>query len=87
MVNANGPVEVMTDKSYHGRQVVRNIEEAGIRTYISEPDRGAQRWTDQSVEQKAAYRNWRRVKRGAKLQRHEESGWNESMPIFMKQGE
>ncbi len=71
MVNANGPVEVVTDKGYHSREVVRKIEEAGIRTYISEPDRGAQRWIDQSAEQTAVYGNRRRVKgeRGAKLQR------------------
>ena len=71
MVNANGPVEVVTDKGYHSREVVRKIGEAGIRTYISEPDRGAQRWIDQSAAQKAVYGNRRRVKgeRGAKLQR------------------
>ena len=71
MVNANGPVEVVTDKGYHSREVVRKIGEAGIRTYISEPNRGAQSWIDQSAEQRAVYGNRRRVKgeRGAKLQR------------------
>jgi transposase len=37
------PAELVTDKGYHSREVVRQMAEAGIRSYISEPDRGRQR--------------------------------------------
>jgi transposase len=71
MVEPEGPVEVVTDKGYHSRDVVRQLGEAGIRTYISEPDRGAQRWAGQQPEQYAVYGNRRRVQgeRGQRLQR------------------
>src|SRR3981081_4531073 len=35
-----GPAELVTDKGYHSREVVRQLAEAGIRSYISEPERG-----------------------------------------------
>ncbi len=44
-VSAEGPREVVTDKGYHSRAVVREMTEWGVRTYCSEPDRGRQRWT------------------------------------------
>src|SRR5207248_9502123 len=37
------PVEVVADKGYHSRDALREIGEAGVRTYISEPERGRQR--------------------------------------------
>lgn len=66
-----GPDELVTDKGYHSREVVRAITEAGIRTYISEPERGRQHWKDQEAEQRAVYGNRRRVRseRGKQLQR------------------
>lgn len=65
------PAELVTDKGYHSREVVRQLAEAGIRSYISEPERGRQRWKDQSAEQAAVYANRRRVRgeRGKRLQR------------------
>ena len=65
------PVEVVADKGYHSRDALREIGEAGIRTYISEPERGRQRWADQTAEQHAVYGNRRRVRgeRGSRLQR------------------
>jgi transposase len=64
------PAELVTDKGYHSREVVRQLAEAGIRSYISEPDRGRQRWHQQSAEQAAVYGNRRRVRgeRGKRLQ-------------------
>ncbi|MFL6451770.1 MAG: hypothetical protein ACJ746_29480 [Bryobacteraceae bacterium] len=61
----------LPDKGYHSREVVRQVAEAGIRSYISEPERGRQRWDGQSVERAAVYANRRRVQgeRGKRLQR------------------
>jgi transposase len=66
-----GPAELVTDKGYHSRETVRTITEAGIRTYISEPERGRQHWKGQEAEQSAVYGNRRRVRgeRGEHLQR------------------
>jgi transposase len=71
MVEPEGPAEVVADKGYHSRKVVRELAEAEIRTYISEPERGRQHWTGREVEQQAVYANRRRIKgeRGSRLQR------------------
>jgi len=65
------PEEVVTDKGYHSKRVVRTLTEAGLRTYISEPERGRQRWEDQPKERKAVYANRRRIRgdRGKRLLR------------------
>jgi hypothetical protein len=34
--------EIVTDKGYHSRQTVHDLETLEIRTYISEPYRGSQ---------------------------------------------
>jgi transposase len=70
-VEVESPAELVTDKGYHSREVVRQVAEAGIRSYISEPERGRQHWQDQSAEQAAVYANRRRVRgeRGKRLQR------------------
>jgi transposase len=68
---AEGPLEVVTDKGYHSREVVRAMQAVGLRTYISEPQRGRQQWGNQALEQSAVYANRRRLRgpRGAALQR------------------
>ena len=43
-VPPEGPTELVTDKGYHSREAVRQLAEAGIHSYISEPERGRQRW-------------------------------------------
>jgi transposase len=70
-VKVENPTELVTDKGYHSREVVRQVAEAGMRSYISEPDRGRQRWGGQSSEQAAVYANRRRIQgeRGKRLQR------------------
>ncbi len=83
-VSAEGPREVVTDKGYHSRQVVRDLSEWGVRTYCSEPNRGRQRWQDRRREQEAVYANRRRIRgergrrllrqRGEKLER-----WNQHL--------
>lgn len=71
VVEPDGPAEVVADKGYHSRDAVRQIGEAGVRTYISEPERGGQHWPGQQAEQQAVYSNRRRVRgeRGSQLQR------------------
>jgi transposase len=63
--------EVVADKGYHSRMTVHDLETLGIRTYISEPDRGPQSWIDQEAERDAVYANRRRIRgdRGKRLLR------------------
>jgi transposase len=63
--------EVVADKGYHSRATVHDLEMLEIRTYISEPDRGRQSWTDQEAERDAVYANRRRIRgdRGNRLLR------------------
>jgi transposase len=63
---ANLPEEplqaLVADKGYHSASVVTELKEAGVRTYIPEPDRGRRRWKDKKREQAAVYANRRRVR-------------------------
>jgi transposase len=60
--------DVVTDKGYHSAQTLVNLEEVELRGYVSEPDRGRQKWTARNPEQQtfkraeqaAVYRNRRR---------------------------
>jgi transposase len=63
--------EVVADKGYHSRTTVHALETLEIRTYISEPARGRQSWTDQDAERDAVYANRRRIRgdRGRRLLR------------------
>jgi transposase len=64
--------ETVADKGYHAADTVAGCAEAEIRTYIVEPKRKRQRWTDKPEgQQEAVYANRRRCKgaRGRQLQR------------------
>jgi transposase len=63
--------ELVTDKGYHSKQTVLDMQCLGLRTYISEPDRGRQHWIDQHAERDAVYTNRRRIRddRGQHLMR------------------
>jgi transposase len=63
--------EVVGDKGCHSRAVVLELTQHGFRSYISEPDRGEQRWIDQDPERDAVYANRRRIRgpRGTRLLR------------------
>jgi transposase len=63
--------EALMDKGYHSNDVVADLEDAEIRTYISEPDRGRRQWENKEREQAAVYANRRRIKgnRGKRLMR------------------
>jgi len=63
--------ELVADKGYHSNDVVADLAEMEIRSYVSEPDRGRRRWKDKTREQRAVYANRRRIKgeRGKRLLR------------------
>jgi transposase len=63
--------ELVVDKGYHSKQTVLDVQTLGLRSYISEPDRGRQHWIDQDAEREAVYANRRRIKgdRGQALMR------------------
>ena len=63
--------ELVADKGYHSKETVLDLQTLGVRTYISEPDRGPQGWVDQHAERDAVYANRRRIRgdRGRQLMR------------------
>jgi transposase len=63
--------EVVADKGCHSRAVVLDLTQHGFRSYISEPDRGPQRWVGQHSARDAVYANRRRIggRRGCALLR------------------
>lgn len=69
-VNQAGVEEVVADRGYHSNEVVRELTEWGIRTYIAEPARGARKWKGRPADQAAVYSNRRRIQgaRGKRLQ-------------------
>jgi Transposase domain (DUF772) len=56
-------MELVADKGYHSNEVLTDMAALGIRTYISEPDRGRRNWKGKADEQKATYGNRRRTRR------------------------
>ena len=65
---SKGPKEVVADKGYHSNQELVDLEAVGVRSYISEPDRGPRNWEDNPEARDAVYRNRRRI-RGARGKR------------------
>ena len=65
--DGNGLEEVVGDKGYHSNQELVDLE-AGVRSYISEPDRGRRNWKKHPEARDAVYRNRRRI-RGARGKR------------------
>jgi transposase len=63
-----GIEEVVADKGYHSNQVMTDLEAIGVRSYISEPDRGRRNWKNKPDARDAVYRNRRRI-RGARGKR------------------
>jgi transposase len=48
--------EVVADKGYHSNQVMVDLEAVGVRSYISEPDRGRRNWKEHPEARDAVYR-------------------------------
>jgi transposase len=59
-VYVNGISEVVADKGYHSGPTVMAVEQSQVRTYIPEPKR-SRNWEGKAEEQRAVYRNRRRV--------------------------
>ena len=76
----SGVEEVVADKGYHSDETLVGLREVGVRSHVSEPERGRRRWQDKKTgetppekraAQQALYANRRRVRgrRGRRLQR------------------
>jgi len=65
------PGEVVADKGYHSNKTMTEIEGRGLRSYVSEPNRGRRNWKRNRDAQKPTYANRRRVRgeRGKRLLR------------------
>jgi transposase len=72
-VNLGGVEEVVADKGYHSGEVLTDLHDGDVRSYIPEPDRGRRNWKGEgkAEEQRRTYENRRRVKgdRGKGLQK------------------
>ena len=70
-MNAQGLEEVVTDKGYHSGAMLEDLREIGVRSYLSEPQRGRRHWQGKRGEQAAVYGNRRRIRgeRGKQLLR------------------
>src|SRR5450432_3325821 len=70
-VHPGGVEEVVADKGYHSSDVMVDLQEMGVRSYVAEPDRGPRNWDGKEAAQVAVYANRRRIQgeRGKRLQR------------------
>ena len=78
--DGRGVEELVADKGYHSDETLVALGEVGVRSYVSEPERGRRVWQDKRTgetppekraAQQALYANRRRVhgRRGRRLQR------------------
>lgn len=65
------PQEIVADKGYHSNATCVDLKSMGLRSYLSEPDRGERNWQGKGAEREAVYENRRRIrgKRGKELLR------------------
>ena len=65
------PREVVADKGYHSNATMTGVKDRGLRSYVSEPNRGRRKWKGKRDAQKAVYGNRRRIRgnRGKRLLR------------------
>lgn len=70
-IDAQPVRNLVADKGYHSNEVMTDLDEMGIRGYVSEPDRGRRNWTDKQRQRDAVYANRRRIRgsRGKRLLR------------------
>jgi transposase len=70
-LHPDGLSEVVADKGYHSDRTIVALEDQGLRSYVSEPDRGRRKWKDDIIAQQAVYANRRRIRgeRGKRLHR------------------
>ena len=70
-IHPEGLSEIVADKGYHSDRTLIELEDQGLRSYVSEPDRGRRKWKDDVDAQMAVYANRRRIRgeRGKRLHR------------------
>jgi transposase len=70
-LHPEGLAEIVADKGYHSDRTLVELEDQGLRSYVSEPDRGRRKWKDDVDAQQAVYANRRRIRgeRGKRLHR------------------
>lgn len=63
--------EVVADKGYHSNGTMKDLKVRGLRSYVSEPNRGRRSWKEDRAAQAPTYANRRRIKgaRGLSLLR------------------
>lgn len=63
--------EIVADKGYHSNETMVDLAAVGLRSYISEPDRGRRNWSDAPEAQAPVHGNRRRLRgaRGRRLRR------------------
>ena len=68
---ASGIAEVVGDKGYHSNETMVGFADLGVRSYVSEPDRGRRKWKGKAAAKKAVYATRRRIRgnRGQRLLR------------------
>ena len=57
-----GIEEVVGDKGYHSNEMMADLKALGLRSYISEPDRGRRCWKKQQAARDAVYANRGRIR-------------------------
>lgn len=64
-------MELVADKGFHSNRVLEELQQLGVRSYISEPNRGRRNWKGKEAAKRATYNNRRRLRRakGKRLQR------------------
>jgi transposase len=65
--DGEGIEEIVADKGYHSNQSLVDLEAVGVRSYISEPDRGRRNSRKNPEARDAVYRNRRRIRGGRGL--------------------
>ena len=58
-----GLADVVGDKGYHSNETMVAFAAIGVRSYISEPDRGRRNWKGNAAARDAVYANRRRIRR------------------------
>ena len=53
--------KAVLDKGYHSGEVLINLHQGGVRSYIPEPDRGKRNWDGKELEKKRVEANRRRT--------------------------
>jgi len=62
VVDSDGPANVVADKGYHSNDALVGLAQVGVRSYVSEPDRGRRKWEGKTEAQQAVYGNRRRIR-------------------------